>query len=304
MSSFFFILGVLFPKDRRFPLVRFELLFIVLLGFLSALLATFWLSSFHLDGEVIHADFLEYCTGTSAPYLLSTGISSKRSMLPMLLPRMFYPYFGVFDALAIASICSLAISNVCIALWARILGGRTAGYVALCTTICLGPLCVMGHVLSSYPEMSLCFIMGGAATAWGIRYPSMKSIFCASCAIGCTLLADPRGLLWGLSFIGLLLLRIIFHKKRIPFLSIFCGLLYLSWRLGSYFYVPEAIGFEEQVDFRPMIHRLLGDSSPYSPPFQYSSRWVWGLVPPQEMLDTLLLAFLLCLTSESMLQHE
>ena len=57
--------------------------------------------------------------------------------------------------------------------------------------------------------------------------------------------------------------------------------------MGRYFYVPEAIGFEEQVDFRPMIHRLLGDSSPYAPPFQYPSRWVWGLVAPQEMLSTL-----------------
>ena len=259
----------------------------LILSCCASVLASYWLYQFWLDGAVIHADFLEYCSGTASPFLLTTGISSKRSMLPMILPRLFYEQWGVFDALAIASCISLALTAWMIGLWARVIAGVTAGYVAIATTICLGPLCLMGHIISSYPEMSLCFVVGAMTTSLAITQPSRKNIVLASAGIGITLLADPRGLLWGLSYTGLLLLRILFHKNRFSYLFLFVFVLYASWCFGSYVYVPEAIGFEEQVDFRPMIHRILGGNSPYSPPFQYDSRWVWGLVPVQEALKTL-----------------
>lgn len=257
----------------------------------ASLLASYWLYAFWLDGSVIHADFLEYCSGTASPFLLTTGISSKRSMLPMILPRFFYETWGVFDALAIASCISLALTAWMIGLWARVIGGVTAGYTAIATTICLGPLCLMGHIISSYPEMSLCFVFGGMTTSLAITNPSKKNIGLATAGIGITLLGDPRGLLWGLSYSGLLLFRILFHRSRFIFLAIFSAVLYASWCLGSDVYVPEAIGFEEQVDFRPMIHRIMGGNSPYSPPFQYDSRWVWGLVPIQEAWKTLLFLY-------------
>ena len=284
---FLWLLCILFRTDRRSAISGREISFMLLMSGAGSLLASYWLYAFWLDGHVIHADFLEYCTGTSAPFLLTTGISSKRSMLPMILPRFFYESFGVFDALAIASCLSLALISWCIGLWARIIAGRTAGYVAIATTICLGPLCLMGHIVSSYPEMSLCFVLGAMTTSLGICSPSRKNIALASAGIGITLLADPRGLLWGLSYIGLLLIRILLHRHRVSFLCIFAFTLYSSWLFGAHVYVPEAIGFEEQVDFRPMIHRVLGGNSPYTPPFQYDSRWVWGLVPIQEAWKTL-----------------
>ena len=259
----------------------------LVLGSAGSVLASFWLSGFWIKGSVLHSDFLEYCTGTSAPFVLTTGISSKRSMLPMILPRMLYEQWGVFDALAIASIISLSLSTWCIAIWARIIGGRTAGYVALFSTLCLGPLCLTGHFISSYPEMSLCFVLGAMTTSLAITFPRHKTIALAGIGIGLTLLADARGLLWGLSYIGLLCLRILFHRKRISLFLVLFGILYVSWLCGRLVYIPEAIGLEEQVDFRPMIHTVLGEQSPYSPPFRYSSRWVWGLVPPQEARHTL-----------------
>ena len=56
--------------------------------------------------------------------------------------------------------------------------------------------------------------------------------------------------------------------------------------LGSYFFVPQAIGFEEQVDIRPMLYRFLGSSSGYEPAYSYDSRWVWGLESPLTIFDT------------------
>ena len=285
------VVSLLFFKERNTSISLRSMLFMLLLSGVASLLASYWLYAFWLDGIVIHADFLEYCSGTSSPFLLTTGISSKRSMLPMMLPRIFYEQWGVFDALAIASCISLALTAWMIGLWARVIAGVTAGYVAISTTICLGPLCLMGHIVSSYPEMSLCFIIGALTTSLAITSPSKKNISLATAGIGITLLGDPRGLLWGLSYIGLLLLRILFHRDRFYFLCIFGIVLYGSWCIGSYVYVPEAIGFEEQVDFRPMIHRIMGERSPYNPPFQYDSRWVWGLVPIQEAWQTLLFLY-------------
>jgi len=205
----------------------------------------------------------------------------------MILPRFFYERYGVFDALAIASILSLAFTSFSSGLWARFVSGRSAGYVAIAITLCLGPLCLMGHIISSYPEMSLCFVIGAVTTTLALRRPSSATIFLSASGIGLALLADPRGLLWGLSFLGLLALRIVFHKHRIRYTCIAIGTLYISWKMGALVYVPEAIGFEEQVDFRPMIFRVLGENSPYRPPFRYDSRWVWGLVPVQEAWKTL-----------------
>ena len=59
-----------------------------------------------------------------------------------------------------------------------------------------------------------------------------------------------------------------------------------SWFWGSYFFVPQAIGFEEQVDIRPMLYRFLGSSSGYEPAYSYDSRWVWGLESPLTIFDT------------------
>ena len=284
---FLLFIGLFFFKNRNNSLSLSSILTMLLLSCFASLLASYWLYAFWLDGTVIHADFLEYCSGTASPFLLTTGISSKRSMMPMILPRFFYERWGVFDALAIASCISLALTAWFIGLWARVIGGKTAGYVAIATTICLGPLCLMGHIISSYPEMSLCFVIGAMTTSLAIINPSKRSIVIATVGIGLSLLADPRGLLWGLSYSGLLLIRIIFHQNRFSFLVLFGLVLYGSWCIGSHVYVPEAIGFEEQVDFRPMIHRIMGGNSPYSPPFQYDSRWVWGLVPIQEAWKTL-----------------
>ena len=281
------LLALITPKDRSRRHTVMDVTCMTILSICGSILGSFWLYAFWLDGSVLHADFLEYCTGTSSPFLLTTGISSKRSMLPMILPRFFYEQYGVFDALAIASILSLAATSLMVGLWARYVGGRSAGYVAIATTLCLGPLCLMGHIISSYPEMSLCFIIGAATTSLAIMRPSYLTIFLASSGIGISLLADTRGLLWGLSYVGILLLRILFHRQRFRLSCIAIGTLYLFWRMGVLVYVPEAIGFEEQVDFRPMIHRVLGDASPYSPPFSYESRWVWGLVPVQEAWHTL-----------------
>ena len=77
----------------------------------------------------------------------------------MLLPRFFYDHFGIFDALAVASICSWGCMALLLALWARSISTPLAAYATIGAMLCLGPLSLMTHTISSYPEMSLCFVI-------------------------------------------------------------------------------------------------------------------------------------------------
>ena len=295
--SFFVGLPTISQRDIRWWK---ELILALSLGIFFALMGTYWLSLFHLDGNVIQSDFLEYCTGVSAPHHQSTGVSSKRSTLPLWIPRYFYHQFelGIFDALAMGSIVSMGCIGFLFYYWGRFLGGSWTGICCVLAACTLGPLTLIGHHLTSYPEMTLCFVLCATTTTIAICRPTMWGQLIGGCGIGIALLADARGLFWALPmFLGILARNCMwFIQKKDPqrgFLLLLMSMLPVvySWFWGSYFFVPQAIGFEEQVDIRPMLYRFLGESSGYQPAYSYNSRWVWGFGSPLQIFDTI--AFLL-----------
>jgi hypothetical protein len=262
----------------------------LLAGLLFGFAGTIWLSKFHLEGSVLHSDFIEYCTGVSAPYLLSPGVSSKRSALPMMIAREFYEHLGIFDALAAAALVSSAVIGTMVYLWARILAGRMAAAAAIASALALGPLTLISRHVTSYPAMSLCFVAGATAAAWGISSSRKLPMLAGGMGTGLSLLADPRGLLWAAPFLaGLLasaLLRGTVRQRTIRLVLLLLPIT-ISWFLGREVYVPNAMGLEEQADIRPMLYRFLGVGTYGSPPFLPPSRWVWGLESPLTAADTL-----------------
>ena len=98
-----------------------EFILAISLGFVFSILGSYWLSLFHLDGDFIQSDFLEYCTGVASPHHQSTGVSSKRSTLPLFIPRFIYQYFEIFDALAVGAMFSMACIGTLFYYWGRLL---------------------------------------------------------------------------------------------------------------------------------------------------------------------------------------
>ena len=207
-----------------------ELLLACFLGIFFALLGSYWLSLFHLDGGFIQSDFLEYCTGVSSPHHQSTGVSSKRSTLPLFIPRYFYPYVGIFDALAIGSMISMGLIGSLLFYWGRLLGGGIWSGICCVSTACvLGPLTLIGHHLTSYPEMTLCFVFCAVTTTQAICKPTFWTHLIGGVGIGIALLADARGLFWALPmFLGISLhcLFLIVKQDLKRGLLLFCACLF------------------------------------------------------------------------------
>ncbi|MBM74344.1 MAG: hypothetical protein CMK59_02990 [Proteobacteria bacterium] len=289
MWLFFCLLIVLFLGSGRIPR-WLELLLPIAMGLIFGLLGTFWLAPFHLQDSIVQSDFLEYCTGVAAPDPLSTGVSAKRSALPMLLPRSLYNDFGIFDALALGSLISMSLTGSMLYLWGRSLLSPLAGIACVFCALTLGPMTLMGRHLTSYPEMTLCFVLAATTTTFAIVKPSTKSFILGGIGLGIVLLSDARGIIWALPMGGGMLLAI-FQAKTFGQGALWIGALLIpttySWFLGSEFYVPEAIGLESQVDFRPMLHRFLGPESGFQKSYSYDTRWVWGLESPLILPKTL-----------------
>ncbi len=290
LLSFCIGLPSIYKKIRRWWA---EFLLALFLGIVFAVLGSYWLSLFHLDGDFIQSDFLEYCTGVASPHHQSTGVSSKRSTLPLFIPRYFYQYFEIFDALAVGAIFSMACIGSLFYYWGRLLGNRIWSGICVVFAACtLGPLTLIGHHLTSYPEMTLCFVLCAVTTTQAICKPALWTHMIGGIGIGIALLADARGVFWAFPMFDGIMVHCVFIMWRENFkkgllLIVSCGFpIIYSWFLGNYFFVPQAIGFEEQVDIRPMLYRFLGSASGYEPAYSYESRWVWGLESPLTIFDT------------------
>lgn len=261
-------------------------------GIVYASLATDWFSLFYLENSsVIYADFIEYCNGVSAPRPLDAGVSNKRSALPMLLPRYFYAQNGIFDALSWGAIIAQMGMGGCFYIWGRLAHSRTLGISILLLAFIPAPMNFAGRILSSYPAMSLCFMIGSTLSFWGISSKRSSSMLAAGIGIGLILLTDTRGLVWALPLFCISSFTAIFRgswrDKLWRMLCLFLPL-YLSYQLAAQVYVFDAIGIEPQVDMRPSLYHWVGL---YPPPWDYPSSFTWGMKPLTDLPKTLRFLF-------------
>jgi|GEM_PF-1842743 len=261
----------------------------MVLGLLWTLLCCDWLAHFHTDAHgVFYADLIEYCNGVSTPSLLGVGASNKRSAFAMLLPRYFTQSVGVFDGLALGAVWGQIGIGALLYWWGTLIGGRRMGISVLLLSCVAAPLTFISRVLSSYPAMSLCFVAGATGTMWGIKSRRVFPMFLAGIGLGMTLLADTRGIVWALPWMGGLVgsiaLRGTLWNKSLRLLAL-CIPLYISHTYAPNFYVFDAIGLEPQVDIRPSLYHWL---QIYPPPYEYTSNYTWGMASPSDLPKTLL----------------
>lgn len=290
------IFGANFKTSFHWKTWLLELGIAVGCGFLYACFATDWFSLFYLENSsIIYADFLEYCNGVSAPRALEAGVSNKRSALPMLLPRHFYEQHGIFDALSWGAIWAQIAMGCCFYLWGRLAHSRILGLMLVLLAFIPAPMNFVGRTLSSYPAMSLCFMLGAILSLWGISSRRPVIMLGTGIGIGLILLTDTRGLVWALPLFCTALFTAIFRgqfrtKWKEKILRVVCLFLplYLSYQIADQVYVFDAIGIEPQVDMRPSLYHWVGL---YPPPWNYPSNFTWGMAPLSDLPTTLLFLF-------------
>lgn len=260
----------------------------LMLGLLWTLLCCDWLSHFHTDPNgIFYADLIEYCNGVSTPKPLGVGASNKRSAFAMLLPRHFAKSEGVFDGLALGAVWGQIGIGALLYWWGTLISSRRMGVSVLLLATVAAPLTFISRVLSSYPAMSLCFVAGAVGTMWGIKSKRILPTFFAGIGLGMTLLADTRGIVWALPWLGGLMgaiaLRGTVSNKMLRLMALIIPL-YWSHQQAPNFYVFDAIGIEPQVDIRPSLYHWLGI---YPPPYEYDSNFTWGMAPLSDLPKTI-----------------
>lgn len=118
--------------------------------------------------------------------------------LPLLALPLALRWLGVVDGLALASItsgCALAATQYA---WARAVGGRVAGLVAVVSSLALASVVLLPRSLTLYPEKAACMALFGLGVtlAFGRRDP--LGFAAAGLGMGLALLVDYQGLVFAL----------------------------------------------------------------------------------------------------------
>lgn len=223
---------------------------------LVAASASRWLSAFHLTGGVwTVTDLHEYCGTVASMAGGGPGMSHQRSKLAGWLASVLAASRGVLGALGAAAMVHVGVAGAALYLWGRAIHGRTAGLCVVLCALSLAPFVVASRDLRFYPAFMAAFAVGAAGTALALRYRSLPALLFAGAGVGLCLLADLRGLTYGLAFGGLGLVAVLWaHPKRWPLrLSCFALPINGAWWLGRWAYGDTTSPLEGQVD----IHQRL-----------------------------------------------
>jgi hypothetical protein len=275
---------------------RSEIFWVLGAGFASGMATTWWFSRFHLVGALTTADFPEYCQSVAAlVWHEDIYYSRNRSLLNGLVANFFAHEAGVIDGLAMSAIFHTVLLGSALYLWGRALGDRLAGLCAALLMGAVGPLAVLSRTLSFYPQVVAVFALSGAAVLWAWRWPSPRSIFLGSAAVGLCLATDLRGLAFGLSHGGLLLLLAGWYwwtqGRGARLFAVLLAALILpivaSYVASHRLYSDQAPGLEERMDVRKLFAERGYPEEKFKPPYDRPSRYLWGHSSPLEIPTTL-----------------
>ena len=188
----------------------------LLLGLFIAPLAVAWLAPFTAPSTraLGSPDFGEYCWHVGL-YVFDAihewGVN--RSKLAGLPAGLLAPTLGVLDSLLVSAIASHAVIIASVYIWARALHGRSAGVAAALLLGAVGPLSVIGRMVTFYPEVTAGLALASAGAACALRWRTPFTIALASLGAGIALLIDVRGLLWALPAVGLALLAVLIGPR-------------------------------------------------------------------------------------------
>jgi len=272
-----------------------DLLLAVLLGGVVALLCTIWLAPFTSPGTraLGSPDFGEYCWHVGL-YITNAmhEWGQNRARLAGLPAGLMAPTVGVVDSLLLSATGSLAVIVGSVYIWGRALHGRAAGIAAAILVGAVGPLAVMGRMVTFYPVVTAGLTLASTGAAVALRWRTWWAIALAGIGAGIALLVDVRGLLWALPAVGLGGLAVLIGPPGrwwgLPIRALALVLpLLLSWELGRWSYNPTSRSLEGSV---AIYDELLLEGVPLPPrPARESphQKFIWGYSDPRFIPETL-----------------
>ncbi len=259
------------------------------LGLCVSLLCSIWLTPFTVPGTRVlgSPDFGEYCWHVGlflSDSMHEWGVNrSKAAGLPA---GLLAPHIGILDGLLVSAVGSLAVIIGAVYLWARALHGRAAGVAGAIVVGAIGPLAVLGRMVTFYPPVTAGLTLASAGAACALRWRTPLTIAMASTGAGIALLIDQRGLLWALPALGLAALatligppgqwlRIGRHSMGRRILALVLPML-LAWNLGAWAYHPKSRSLEGQIAIHDEL-RMRGVPVPALPPYAaVDEKYIWG----------------------------
>ena len=152
------------PRTPHPPNPRLELRWVMGAGLIFGALATWVLSDHYVTGPACAPDFFEYCQAMLFLDGSHPVFPDKRSRAAAILPHLFSTQAGILDGLAMAGVLCTCITGSALFLWARLLGGRSAGILCIALAAAMAPLASLPRFLSFYPEICAGLCLSAAAT--------------------------------------------------------------------------------------------------------------------------------------------
>jgi hypothetical protein len=263
--------------------LRTELPLALLIGAAVGLAAFWWFAPFHLSGAVTTDDLFDYCAGLVAVVQDRPEVwPLNRARLPAVLPAALVPELGTFDALLVGAVVGTGACGAGLYLWGSALGGRAAGVAAALAMLTMGPMVIQARMPSFYASINGTMMLAAGLTVAAVRTGRPLHQAVAGAAIGLALLSDARALVWALPFAGTAAgMALLTHRGRARWtrLLVLAAPLGLAWFAGAWSFPSDALSLEQQLDVRPLFH-LHGSRDPsVMPPWEYSSRYIWGHTP-------------------------
>lgn len=262
----------------------------LLCGLALAGLSGWWLARFAVPGgPFLTSDFHDYCA-TLHPQAAGdiAALTRSRGMLAAALPAALVQRVGVVDALAWGALAGVAATGAGLYLWGRAVHGRLAGCCAALAAGTIWELATFSRTLSFYPEITGGLALSTGAAAVALRFPGLRTLLLGALGVALAFLVDLRGLIWGLSCGGLVLLACLRGPRWTwPLkLAVLAAVIVGAWRLGPRVYQPQLQPLEAHTDLRKRLEDN-GVAVPADFP-EPDTTYVWGRSDPRQIPRTLL----------------
>ncbi len=159
------------------------------------------LSRFHHGWPVVARDFAQVCLATAAIRDGLPPVYPQRSPIAGALPGLLARHLGIIDGLVVGALIATAATVAGIYLWARAAHSRAAGLAAAGLAGAVAPLALLTRSVDFYPQITATWTGCAALAMAAVRWPGPWTALAAGAGIGAALSVDPRGLLWALAAI-------------------------------------------------------------------------------------------------------